>query len=167
MICILDLGTSKISSILVKDEDLSPEVIAFSSVETSGIKTGSIINISQISEDISKCINELEDKSGEKIKDIIVSFSGEQISSINSTGSVIIRQKEVTARDVQSALNMSSTLKVPNDKTLLFVSPNEYIIDGQPGIAQPIGMNGVRLEAKSHLIYCTQNTKENISKYIE
>ena len=72
MICILDLGTSKISSILVKDEDLSPEVIAFSSVETSGIKTGSIINISQISEDISKCINELEDKSGEKIKDIIV-----------------------------------------------------------------------------------------------
>ena len=84
MICILDLGTSKISSILVKDEDLSPEVIAFSSVETSGIKTGSIINISQISEDISKCINELEDKSGEKIKDIIVSFSGEQISSINS-----------------------------------------------------------------------------------
>jgi cell division protein FtsA len=167
MICILDLGTSKISSILVKDEDLSPEVIAFSSVETSGIKTGSIINISQISEDISKCINELEDKSGEKIKDIIVSFSGEQISSINSTGSVIIRQKEVTARDVQSALNMSSTLKVPNDKTLLFVSPNEYIIDGQPGIAQPIGMNGVRLEAKSHLIYCSQNTKENISKCIE
>ena len=167
MICILDLGTSKISSILVKDEDLSPEVIAFSSVETSGIKTGSIINISQISEDISKCINELEDKSGEKIKDIIVSFSGEQISSINSTGSVIIRQKEVTARDVQSALNVSSTLKVPNDKTLLFVSPNEYIIDGQPGIAQPIGMNGVRLEAKSHLIYCSQNTKENISKCIE
>ena len=167
MICILDFGTSKISSILVKDEDLSPEVIAFSSVETSGIKTGSIINIGQISEDISKCINELENKAGEKIKDVIVSFSGEQISSINSTGSVIIRQKEVTARDVQSALNMSSTLKVPNDKTLLYVSPNEYTIDGQPGIAQPIGMNGVRLEAKSHLIYCSQNTKENISKCIE
>ena len=167
MICILDFGTSKISSILVKDEDVSPEVVAFSSVETSGIKTGSIINIGQISEDISKCINELENKAGEKIKDVIVSFSGEQISSINSTGSVIIRQKEVTARDVQSALNMSSTLKVPNDKTLLYVSPNEYTIDGQPGIAQPIGMNGVRLEAKSHLIYCSQNTKENISKCIE
>ena len=79
MICILDLGTSKISSILVKDEDLSPEVIAFSSVETSGIKTGSIINIGLISEDISKSINELENKSGEKIKDIIVSFSGEPV----------------------------------------------------------------------------------------
>ena len=154
MICILDLGTSKISSILVKDEDTKPEVVAFSSIETSGIKTGSIINIGLISEDISKSINELENKSGEKIKDIIVSFSGEQISSINSTGSVIIRQKEVTARDVQSALNMSSTLKVPNDKTLLYVSPNEYTIDGQPGIAEPIGMNGVRLEARTHLIYC-------------
>ena len=132
MICILDLGTSKISSILVKNEDTNPEVVAFSSIETSGIKTGSIINIGLISEDISKSINELEKKSGEKIKDIVVSFSGEQISSINSTGSVIIRQKEVTARDVQSALNMSSTLKVPNDKTLLYVSPNEYTIDGQP-----------------------------------
>ena len=167
MICILDLGTSKISSILVKDEDTNPEVVAFSSIETSGIKTGSIINIGLISEDFSKSINELENKSGEKIKDIIVSFSGEQISSINSSGSVIIRQKEVTARDVQSALNMSSTLKVPNDKTLLYVSPNEYTIDGQPGIAEPIGMNGVRLEARTHLIYCSQNTKENISKCIE
>ena len=62
---------------------------------------------------------------------------------------------------------MSSTLKVPNDKTLLYVSPNEYTIDGQPGIAEPIGMNGVRLEARTHLIYCSQNTKENISKCIE
>ena len=65
MICILDLGTSKISSILVKDEDTKPEVVAFSSIETSGIKTGSIINIGLISEDISKSINELENKSGE------------------------------------------------------------------------------------------------------
>ena len=167
MICILDLGTSKISSILVKDEDTNPEVLAFSSIETSGIKTGAIINIGLISEDISKSINELENKSGEKIKDIVVSFSGEQISSIGSTGSAIIRQKEVTARDVQSALNMSSTLKVPNDKTLLFVTPNEYNIDGQPGIAEPIGMNGVRLEARTHLIYCSQNMKENISKCVE
>ena len=160
MICILDLGTSKISSILVKDEDTNPEVVAFSSIETSGIKTGSIINIGLTSEDISKSINELENKSGEKIKDIIVSFSGEQISSINSTGSVIIRQKEVTARDVQSALNMSSTLKVPNDKTLLYVSPNEYTIDGQPGIAEPIGMNGVRLEARTCLLYTSDAADE-------
>ena len=167
MICILDLGTSKISSILVKDIDSSPEVVAFSSIETSAIKTGSIINIGLISEDVSKCINELESKAGEKIKDIIVSFSGEQISSINSSGSVIIRQKEVTARDVQSALNMSSTLKVPNDKTLLYVYPNEYTIDGQSGIEEPIGMNGVKLEAKTHLIYCLQNAIDNISKCIE
>ena len=167
MICILDLGTSKITSILVKDEDKKPEVMAFSSVETSGIKTGSIINISLISEDISKSINELESKSGEKVKDVIVSFSGEQISSINSSGSVIIRQKEVTARDVQSALNMSSTLKVPSDIALLYVSPNEYTIDGQPGIAEPIGMNGVRMEARTHLIYCSQSAKDNISKCIE
>ena len=83
MICILDLGTSKISSILVKDEDLSPEVIAFSSVETSGIKTGSIINIGLISEDISKSINELENKSGEKIKDIINKMAHCNITKIN------------------------------------------------------------------------------------
>ena len=167
MICILDFGTSKISSILVKDEDTKPEILAFSSVETSGIKTGSIINIALTSTDISKSINQLEAQSGEKIKDVIVCFSGEHISSFNSSGAAIIRQKEVTARDVQAALNMSSTMKTPSGKTLLYVSPNEYIIDKEPGVAEPIGMNGVKLEAITHLVYCSQNAKENIAKCVE
>ena len=166
MICIIDLGTSKVSSILI-DDAAKMTVKAFSSVETQGIKKGSIINIGATSDSIADSIRDLEMQSGEKIKEVNVAFSGEQISSTNSNGPVVIGQKEVTASDIQDALRISSTMKVPSDKTLLSVMPIEYIVDGQPGISDPMGMNGVRLEARTHLVYCSQNTKNNISKCVE
>ena len=166
MICIIDLVTSKVSSILI-DDAAKMTVKAFSSVETQGIKKGSIINIGATSDSIADSIRDLEMQSGEKIKEVNVAFSGEQISSTNSNGPVVIGQKEVTASDIQDALRISSTMKVPSDKTLLSVMPIEYIVDGQPGISDPMGMNGVRLEARTHLVYCSQNTKNNISKCVE
>ena len=166
MICIIDLGTSKVSSILI-DDAAKMTVKAFSSVETQGIKKGSIINIGATSDSIADSIRDLEMQSGEKIKEVNVAFSGEQISSTNSNGPVVIGQKEVTASDIQDALRISSTMKVPSDKTLLSVMPIEYIVDGQPGTSDPMGMNGVRLEARTHLVYCSQNTKNNISKCVE
>lgn len=166
MICIIDLGTSKVSSILI-DDAAKMTVKAFSAVETQGIKKGSIINIGATSDSIADSIRDLEMQSGEKIKEVNVAFSGEQISSTNSNGPVVIGQKEVTASDIQDALRISSTMKVPSDKTLLSVMPIEYIVDGQPGISDPMGMNGVRLEARTHLVYCSQNTKNNISKCVE
>ena len=166
MICIIDLGTSKVSSILIDDTE-NMTVKAFSCVETQGIKKGSIINIGATSDSIADSIRDLEMQTGEKIKEVNVAFSGEQISSTNSNGPVVIGQKEVTASDIQDALRISSTMKVPSDKTLLSVMPIEYIVDGQPGISDPMGMNGVRLEARTHLVYCSQNTKNNISKCVE
>ena len=129
MICIIDLGTSKVSSILI-DDAAKMTVKAFSSVETQGIKKGSIINIGATSDSIADSIRDLEMQSGEKIKEVNVAFSGEQISSTNSNGPVVIGQKEVTASDIQDALRISSTMKVPSDKTLLSVMPIEYIVDG-------------------------------------
>ena len=166
MICIVDLGTSKISSLLI-DNIHNKEIKAFSSIETLGIKKGSIVNIGATSDSIAKSIKKLEEQSGEKIQEVNIAFSGEQISSTNSNGPVVIGQKEVTASDIQDALKISSTMKVPSDKTLLSVMPIEYIVDGQPGIIDPMGMNGVRLEARTHLVYCSQNTKNNISKCVE
>ena len=107
MICLLDLGTSKISSILIKNETGNPEVIAFSSIETSGIKRGSIINISSTAKAILACINQIESQSNEKIKELHIGLSGEEISSTNSIGQVKISDKEVTIRDIEKALNMS------------------------------------------------------------
>ncbi len=166
MICLLDLGTSKISAILVKNEPITPKVIAFSSIETSGIKRGSIINISSTAKAVKDCINQIEKQADEKIKELHIGLSGEEISSTNSTGQVKITDREVTFRDIEKSLNMSKTMKVPNDKTLLYAVPSEYLIDGQNGIKDPLGMNGLKLEAKSHLIHFSKNSKENILKCI-
>ena len=104
MICFLDLGTSKVSGLLI--DDLSTSTIhAFSSVETSGVKKGSIINISTTASSISKCLRNIEQQSGFKIKEVLVSVSGEEVSSTNSVGQVAISEKEVSARDIENALN--------------------------------------------------------------
>ena len=166
MICFLDLGTSKVSGLLI--DDLSTSTIhAFSSIETSGVKKGSIINISATASSISECLRDIEQQSGLKIKEILVSISGEEVSSTNSVGQAAISENEVSARDIENALNMSSTLKIPNDKTLLYVVPNSFFIDGQGNIDDPLGMNGIKLEARSHLIHCSKNTKDNIKKCLK
>mgnify|MGYP001260329737 FL=1 len=166
MICFLDLGTSKVSGLLI--DDLSTSTIhAFSSVETSGVKKGSIINISTTASSISECLRNIEQQSGFKIKEVLVSISGEEVSSTNSVGQAAISENEVSARDIENALNMSSTLKIPNDKTLLYVVPNSFFIDGQGNIDDPLGMNGIKLEARSHLIHCSKNTKDNIKKCLK
>ena len=158
MICFLDLGTSKVSGLLI--DDLSNSTVhAFSSVETSGVKKGSIINISATASSVSECLRDIENQSGVKIKEVLVSISGEEVSSTNSIGQAAISEREVSARDIENALNMSSTMKIPNDKTLLYAMPNNYFIDGQGDISDPLGMNGIKLEARSHLIHCSKNTK--------
>ena len=166
MICFLDLGTSKVSGLLI--DDLSTSTIhAFSSIETSGVKKGSIINISATASSISECLRDIEQQSGLKIKEILVSISGEEVSSTNSVGQAAISENEVSARDIEIALNMSSTLKIPNDKILLYVVPISFFIDGQGNIDDPLGMNGIKLEARSHLIHCSKNTKDNIKKCLK
>ena len=166
MICFLDLGTSKVSGLLIDDSSTST-IHAFSSIETSGVKKGSIINISTTASSISKCLRNIEQQSGFKLKEVLVSFSGEEVSSTNSVGQAAISENEVSARDIENALNMSSTLKIPNDKTLLYVVPNSFLIDGQDNINDPLGMNGIKLEARSHLIHCSKNTKDNIKKCLK
>ena len=166
MICFLDLGTSKVSGLLTNDVSTST-IHAFSSTETSGVKKGSIINISTTASSISECLKDIEQQSGFKIKEIFVSISGEELSSTNSIGQVAISEKEVSARDIENALNMSTTMKIPYDKTLLYVMPNSYSIDGLADINDPLGMNGIKLEARSHLIHCSKNTKDNIKKCVK
>lgn len=166
MVCFLDLGTSKVSGLLIDDLSNS-KINAFSSIETSGVKKGSIINISATASSISRCLADIEKQSGSKIKEVLVSISGEEVSSTNSIGQAAITEKEVSARDIENALNMSSTMKIPSDKTLLYAMPNSYLIDGEGDISNPLGMNGIKLEAKSHLIHCSKNTKNNIKKCIK
>ena len=152
---------------LLIDDFSNPKISAFSSVETSGVKKGSVINISATASSIRECLTNIEKQSGFKIKEVLISTSGEEISSTNSTGQAAITERQVSARDIENALNMSSTMKIPNNKTLLYAMPNNYFIDGQGGINDPLGMYGIKLEARSHLIHCSKNTKDNIKKCLK
>lgn len=167
MFNIIDLGTSKITGITVKESNGMQKVVGFSSKSTAGLKKGSIINITETSKTIAEVVEDLQNQSGENIRVVDVSFSGELISSTNSTGLATISDKEVSVKDQQSALQTSIAMNVPGDKELLNVVPSQYIIDGQPGIKEPKGMTGVRLEVRTHLVYCSKNSISNISKCIE
>ena len=112
-------------------------MVGFSSKSTAGLKKGSIINITETSKTIAEVVEELQSQSGENIRVVDVSFSGELISSTNSTGLATISDKEVAVKDQQSALQTSIAMNVPGDKELLNVVPSQYIIDGQPGIKEP------------------------------
>ncbi|URQ65594.1 cell division protein FtsA [SAR86 cluster bacterium] len=166
MINILDFGTSKICGISVVQDENESKILGFSSIVTSGLKNGSIINMNETSRAVSLVLKDLENQSCGKIKNIYASFSGEQISSVNSLGQSEILDKEVSYRDMEKALRMSIAMDVPEDKRLLNVIPSHYIIDGQSGILDPRGMSGVKLEVRSHLIYCPKNSISNISKSI-
>lgn len=167
MICNIDFGTSKITTTLASGEIDNLEILDFSSVSTSGLKKGSIINIIDTSKAVEQSVNDLRTRNNIKIKDVFVSFSGESISSTNSMGVSTIRDKQVSYRDMQSAWNTSISMSVPKDKELIDVITSQFIIDGQSGIIDPRGMSGGRLEVSTHLIYCSINAVNNLKLCVE
>lgn len=167
MLTILDLGTSKITGISVSTENHQSKVEAFSYRPTSGLKRGSIINITETSQAIKEVTTDLQQQSGGKVRDIQISFSGEQISSRNNSGVSKISDREVSHTDMHAALQSALVMHIPSEKEMLNVIPSEYTIDGQPGIKEPKGMTGVRLEVRAHVIYSSKNSISNIKKCVE
>ena len=137
MICNIDFGTSKITTTLASSDTSDLEIHDFSSVSTSGLKKGSIINISDTAKAVEKSINNLQIKTNFKIKNVFVSFSGESISSTNSMGVAEIKDKQVSYKDMESAWKTSISMSVPKDKELIDVITSQFIIDGQSGIKDP------------------------------
>ncbi|MAO98280.1 MAG: cell division protein FtsA [Gammaproteobacteria bacterium] len=167
MICNIDFGTSKITTTLASSDTSDLEIHDFSSVSTSGLKKGSIINISDTAKAVEKSINNLQIKTNFKIKNVFVSFSGESISSTNSMGVAEIKDKQVSYKDMESAWKTSISMSVPKDKELIDVITSQFIIDGQSGIKDPRGMYGGRLEVSTHLVYCSKNAVNNLKKCVE
>ena len=166
MICNIDFGTSKITTTLASSDTSNLEIHDFSSVSTSGLKKGSIINISDTAKAVEKSINNLQIKTNFKIKNVFVSFSGESISSTNSMGVAEIKDKQVSYKDMESAWKTSISMSVPKDKELIDVITSQFIIDGQSGIKDPRGMYGGRLEVSTHLVYCSKNAVNNLKKCV-
>ncbi|MEE9321880.1 MAG: cell division protein FtsA [Granulosicoccus sp.] len=167
MIVGLDIGTSKIVAIVAEiDEEGGVELIALGSHPSKGLKKGVVINIDSTVDAITKAVAEAESMAGVQIRSVFAGIAGSHIKSLNSHGIVAIRGTEVEASDVERVVDAAKAVAIPADQHILHVLPQEFIIDNQDGIHQPVGMAGVRLEAKVHLVTGSISAAQNITKCI-
>ena len=168
IIAALDIGTSKVVTIV---GEISPEnvleVIGIGSNPSRGLKRGVVVNIESTVQSIQRAIEEAELMAGCEIHTVYSGIAGSHVRSLNSHGIVAIRDKEVSASDVDRVIDAARAVAIPADQKVLHVLPQEFLIDSQEGIREPIGMSGVRLEAKVHLVTGAVSAAQNIVKCIQ
>ena len=168
MVVALDIGTSKLVAIVGAvgaTGDL--EIIGTGMCESSGLKKGVVVNIEATVNSIQRAVEEAELMAGCSIHSVYAGIAGSHIRSLNSHGIVGIGMAgEVQPLDIERVIDAARAVAIPADQEILHVLPQEFIIDDQEGVREPIGMSGVRLEAKVHLVTCAANAAQNIKKCI-
>lgn len=163
----LDIGTSKVATIVAEAHpEGEVEVIGIGSHPSRGLKKGVVVNIDSTVQSIQRAVEEAELMAGCQIHSVFTGIAGSHIRSLNSNGIVAIRDKEVTQEDVDRVIDAAKAVAIPADQKILHVLPQEFIIDSQEGIRDPVGMSGVRLEAKVHLVSGAVSAAQNIIKCI-
>ena len=168
MIVGLDIGTSKVVAIV---GELSPEgdleIVGIGSHPSRGLKKGVVVNIESTVQSIQRAVEEAELMAGCQIHSVYAGIAGNHIRSLNSHGIVAIRDREVFKPDVERVIDAAQAVAIPADQKILHILPQEFVIDTQEGVKEPLGMSGVRLEAKVHLVTCAVNAAQNIEKCIK
>ncbi len=163
----LDIGTSKVVAIV---GEITPEgeieIIGLGSHPSRGLKKGVVINIESTVQSIQRAIEEAELMAGCQINSVYAGIAGSHIKSINSHGIVAIKDREVSEMDLDRVIDAARAVAIPADQRILHILPQEFIIDEQEGIREPIGMSGVRLEAKVHLVTGAVGAAQNIIKCV-
>ncbi len=147
--------------------DNSIEVIGMGVQPSRGLKKGVVVNIESTVQSIQRAIEEAELMAGCEIRSVFAGIAGSHVRSLNSHGVVAIRDREVSEVDVQHVVDAAKAVAIPADQKILHVLPQEFIIDGQEGIRDPIGMSGVRLEAKVHIVTGAESAANNLEKCIQ
>ena len=164
----LDIGTSKIVALVGEiGADGAVEVVGLGSHPSRGLKKGVVVNIESTVQSIQRAVEEAELMAGCQIHSVFAGIAGSHVRSLNSHGVVAIRDREVSEVDVQHVIDAAKAVAIPADQRILHVLPQEYIIDGQEGIRDPIGMSGVRLEAKVHIVTGADSAAQNIVKCVQ
>ena len=167
MIVGLDIGTSKVVAIVGElSGDGQIEIVGIGSHPSRGMKKGVVINIESTVQSIQRAVEEAELMAGCQIHSVYVGIAGSHIRSLNSHGIVAIKDREVYGPDLERVIDAAQAVAIPADQKILHILPQEYVIDNQEGIKEPLGMSGVRLEAKVHLVTCAGNAAQNIEKCI-
>jgi len=167
----IDIGTSKITTIIGQYSDTEDKfnIIAVSSIPSLGFRKGQIVNLEQAASTIIQSIESAERMAGFQINSASVCLSAPYIESINSHGVVAISSpnNEIEAADIDRVVEAAKAVAIPNGKEIIHIIPIRYTVDGQEGVIDPIGMNGVRLEVESHIIIASTPSLKNLKKCLE
>lgn len=162
----LDIGTSKVATIIALADDDGLEIIGVGTSECSGLRKSVVVDIESTVNSIQRSVQEAELMAGCEVKSVAVGVAGTHINSMNSHGIVGIRDKEVASIDVDRVIEAAGAVAIPADQRILHIIPQEYLIDDHDGIHQPLGMSGVRLEARVHIVTCADSAVQNITKCV-
>jgi len=163
----LDIGTSKVAAVVAElRPDGSYEVIGMGQSESKGLKKGVVVNIEATVQSIQRALEEAELMADCKIAEVFTGIAGSHIRSFNSSGMVAIKDKEVTQTDVARVIETAKAVNIPTDQQILHILTQEFIIDGQEDVREPIGMSGIRLEVKVHIVTGAVSAAQNIVKCV-
>ncbi len=164
----LDIGTSKVVAIVGEiGTEGQTDIIGIGSHPSTGLKKGVVVNIESTVQSIQRAVEEAELMAGCQIHSVYAGIAGSHIRSLNSHGIVAIRDSEVNASDVDRVIDAAKAVAIPADQRILHILPQEFVIDNQEGIREPVGMSGVRLEAKVHMVTGAVSAAQNIVKCIK
>lgn len=160
----LDIGTTKICAIVGAVTEEGLDVVGIGTSPSRGLRKGVVINIESTVSAIRKALQEAELMAGCEIKSVFAGIAGGHIKGINSQGVIAIKNREVTNDDVRRVIDAAKALAIPMDREVIHILPQEFIIDDQDGIKEPLGMSGVRLEARVHIVTGAVASAQNIIK---
>lgn len=164
----LDIGTSKVVALVGElGQDGSIDIIGIGKHPSKGLKRGVVVDIEATVNSIQRAVQEAELMAGCEVHTVYAGIAGSHIRSLNSHGIVAIREKEVTAADVDRVLDAAKAVAIPADQKILHILPQEFIIDNQGSIREPVGMAGVRLEARVHIVTGAVSAAQNIAKCVQ
>lgn len=164
----LDIGSTKVCFVIgTVNPEGKIEVAGVGTAPNTGIRQGVVVNIEATTDSIRKAKEEAELMSGYTVSDVWVGVSGTHISSFDSKGMVAIKNREVTASEIERVIEAAKAVAVPADRTVLHILPREFKVDGQDGITDPVGMSGIRLEVQVHIVTGSQSAINNSVKCVE
>jgi cell division protein FtsA len=160
----LDIGTTKICAIVGEITDNGIDIIGIGHSASKGLRKGVVVNIEATVQSIKKAVEEAEIMSGREIREIYAGIAGGHIRGLNSHGVIAVKDGEVKEADMKRVIDAACAVAIPMDREVIHIIPQEFIIDGQDGIKEPLGMSGVRLEANVHIVTGAVASAQNIVK---
>lgn len=167
----LDLGTTKVACVIAEEKEDGEEVsiVGVGTTPSEGLRRGVVVNLDKTVSSIKKAVAEAELMAGVRVEEVIAGIAGDHIRSINSRGVIAVSRPgfEITPKDVSRVLEQARAIAIPMDREIIHVLPQEFIVDDQGGIKDPVGMSGVRLEAVVHIVTSALTSAQNIFRAIE